>query len=239
MRIACSILAITILFSACHFINGQHISGNGRIITQQKNPGSFDRVDVSGAVKVHVRQQGTASVRIEADENLLPYIDVYTHGSTLTIRTKQGYSLDPTREVVAYVTAPSFRDIEVSGACDIIGDGPVVGTDALDMHVSGSGDMEMEVDLSRVSAEISGSGTIRLKGKADDFSANVSGSGNVKCFDLQAGNINVDLSGAADAEVNASRQLKVQVSGAGTVKYKGSPSINQSISGSGSIQKQD
>jgi hypothetical protein len=90
-----------------------------------------------------------------------------------------------------------------------------------------------------VSTEISGSGSVQLRGEAKDFSADVSGSGDVKCFDLLTDNTSLDLSGSADAEVNAQKKLNVDVSGASSIRYKGSASVSQNISGSGSVKKID
>jgi len=192
---------------------------------------------VSGNIKVHVRQDAANAVKLETDENLLPYLDIYTNGNTLVIHTKNGYDLDPTKDIIAYVSAPSYKDIDVSGSCDIIGDSPVTGKEALSMHVSGSGQITMEVNLPNVSTDISGSGSVNLRGQATDFSAGISGSGDIRCFDLVTDNTSVDLSGSSEAEVNANKKLTVEVSGSGNVQYKGNASVNQSISGAGSVKK--
>ncbi|MGZ3838776.1 MAG: head GIN domain-containing protein [Flavisolibacter sp.] len=228
---------IVFLFSSCRYFGGERISGNGHVVTQERGAGSFNSVHVSGGIKVHIRQDSVSSLKVEADQNLMEYIDVYNDGSTLVIKEKEGFNLNPTKNIVVYATAPIFKDIEVSGACDIIGDGPIRGNEALSMHVSGSGDMVMQVDLPRISAEISGSGSIRLTGQATNFSAEVSGSGDVKCFDLITDNTDLDLSGSSDVEVTANKQLKVDASGSSSVQYKGNASVNQSISGSGSVKK--
>ena len=232
-----AVLSSLIILSSCQFFGGERIHGDGNIITQEKNIGSFNKVEVSGSVKVHIRQDPTASVKIETDQNLMQYLDIYNDGNTLVIRTKQGYSLDPTKDVIAYVSAPSFRDIDVSGACDIIGDGLISGNEELSMHVSGSGDIMMQVDLPKINTEISGSGSVSLKGRATDFSARVSGSGDIRCFDLVTENASLDLSGSSEAEVNANKKLDIDASGSSTIEYKGNANVNQNISGSGSVKK--
>src|SRR5437763_2278792 len=138
-------LPLAILLSSCHFFMGQRVSGDGHISTRQKEVGSFNSVAVSGSVKVHVRQDASNSVKLETDENLMDYIEVFTEGNKLVIRTKQGYNLDPTKDIIAYVASPTYRDIDVSGACDIVGDGPITGNDELHMSVSGDGDITMQV----------------------------------------------------------------------------------------------
>jgi hypothetical protein len=238
MRILSILLLSAILLSSCHFMGmGERISGDGHISAQQRNTGSFNSVEASGSVKVHILQNASNSVKIETDENLMPYIEVYTNGNTLVIRTKRGYNLDPSKDLIAYVAAPVFRDIDVSGACDIIGDAPISGSEALNMHVSGSGDITMEVALPKVSTEISGNGSVNLKGRATDFSADVSGSGDVRCFGRETDNTRLDLSGSSDVEVTANKQLNIDASGSSSVQYKGNANVSQSISGSGSVKK--
>jgi hypothetical protein len=238
MRISHIFLALSLFaFSSCRYFGGERISGDGHIVSQQRNAGSFHSVDVSGGIKVHVRQDAASSVKVEADQNLMQYIDVYNDGSTLVIKEKDGFNLNPSKDIVVYVAAPVFKDIDVSGACDIIGDGPISGSEELSMHVSGSGDIIMQVALPKVSAEISGSGSVNLKGQATNFSASVSGSGDVKCFELVTDNTKLDLSGSSDAEITANKQLDIEASGSSNISYKGSASVNQSISGAGSVKK--
>ena len=227
-----------ISFMSCRFLGmGERVNGNGKIISQQRNTGSFQSVEVSGSVTVKVRQAATTAVNLETDENLMQYIEVFTSGDKLVIRSREGYNLDPSNEIIAYVSAPVFRAIDVSGACDIIGEGTVRGTESLEMSVSGSGNIDMMVDVPQVSTSVSGSGNVVLHGRAGSFESSVSGSGSIRCFDLATDQTKISISGSGDAEVNASKLLDVRVSGDGSVQYKGTPQVTQDISGSGSVKK--
>lgn len=228
---------LVLALSSCHFYPGERVAGNGHINSQQRNVGSFDGIDAAGQVKVHVMQNASPSVKIETDENLQQYLDVFTDGHTLIIRSKEGYNLDPSKDIVAYVSAPVFKEIALSGQCDIVGDSPITGTEPLNMHVSGQGDITLEVNLPKISTEISGQGNVKLKGQVTDFNAHVSGQGDVKCFDLITENTTVDISGGSDVEVTANKQLNIGVSGSGSIQYKGNASVNQNVSGSGSVKK--
>lgn len=238
MRIFYTALVFSwVALSSCRYFGGERIYGDGHIVTQQKTAASFNSVDVSGAIKVHVRQESAPSIKVEADQNLMEYIDVYNEGSTLVIKERKGYNLKASKDIIVYVAAPEFKNIEVAGACDIISDGTISGTQPLEMHVSGAGDITMQVALPRVNAEVSGSGSINLKGQATDFSAHVSGSGDVRCFDLITDNTKLDLSGASDVQVTANKQLDIDASGASSISYKGNANVNQKISGAGSVKK--
>lgn len=229
--------AVIFLLSSCNIFGGKRVSGNGKITTQQRQVSSFNSIEASGSIKVHVRQDSSSSVKIETDENLMEYVDVYTTGNKLVIKAKEGYNLDPSKDLIVYAAAPLFRSIDVSGSGDIISDNIISGGEPLEMGVSGSGMINVQVALPKVSADVSGSGDVFLKGTAKEFAGSISGSGSIKAFDLTTDNTSLHLSGAADAEVTANQKLDVSVSGSGDVKYKGNAAVSQSISGSGSVKK--
>lgn len=228
----------SLLLVSCHYFGGERITGNGHITSQQRDAGSFNSVDVSGQVVLHIRQDASTSVKIETDENLLSYLDVFTDGNTLVIRTKQGYNLDPSKDIVAYVSAPVFKDLDASGQCDIIGDGPIEGNEPLSIQVSGQGTIKMEVNLPKLSTDISGQGEVELKGSATDFVSQVSGQGNIKCFDLITNNTTLDISGSSDVQITVNKELNVDASGSSTVEYKGNGTVRKNdTSGSSSVKK--
>ena len=238
MRLSSIILFLFLVsFTSCQIFGGEWVSGNGKITRQDRRVGSFSEVDVSGSIQLHLRQENSSGVEVETDENLIEFLEVYTEGKTLYIRPKRGYNLDPSEDIIVYATAPSFRSVEASGSCDLIGDNLISGNEEFNIRVSGSGSINMEVDLARISTRISGSGSVQLKGRAQSFEARVSGSGDVKCLDLITETTSLDLSGSSDASVTANKELDVRVSGSGHVKYKGSANVRQKISGSGEVEK--
>src|SRR5689334_10750389 len=105
MRILTLLLLILLFATSCNFF-GQRVSGNGNVVSRDRSVGSFNSIDASGSVKVHLKQDASTSVRIETDDNLQPYVDVYTDGNRLVIKSKDGYNLNPTRDIVVYTSAP-------------------------------------------------------------------------------------------------------------------------------------
>jgi len=229
---------LSVVLSSCHFF-GKRVSGNGNIKTEERSVSAFKNVEAAGAVKLYVSQGDLKPVRIETDENLLPYIEVIQDGDQITIRNKEHVNLNPTHDIKIYVTSPLYNKIEVSGASDIIGQGKITNSENLELNASGAGNIDMEVDAPKLSAEITGSGTMNIKGQTKDADLNLTGAADAHCFDLMSENMKVDISGAGSAEVFASVKLDADVSGAGSVKYKGNAAVNQHISGAGSVQKEN
>jgi hypothetical protein len=217
---------------------GRRVHGNGIIRTEERNVNLFKNVQVSGNENVYISQGETASLKIEGDENLLPLIEVSQEGDKIYIRTKPGYNINPSKELKIYATAPVYKNIDVSGSCNIIGVSRITNAEGMEMQVSGAGDIKMEVDAPSIRTDISGSGSIFLKGRTRDMEFGLSGAGHAHCYDLLAENVKVDISGAGDAEVYASVKLDAEVSGAGSVSYKGNAAnVNQHVSGAGSVRK--
>ena len=230
-------LIIMIAASGCRQVFGKRIRGNGHIQTETRTASSFNSVDVSGAIDVYVKQDSVSSIKVETDENLLQYIDVQNDNGTLYIHQMKGFWLKPTRSIKVYVSGSNFKRFEASGACDIISENKVTGTEGIDIDLSGASDVKMELKAPKVYAELSGAGTIELKGETKDFTVKGSGSTDIKCFELMAENVSIKISGAGDADVFASVKLDVRVSGAGSVQYRGNANVSQSVSGAGSVKK--
>ncbi len=237
-KIAIYLLAMMIISSSCVYIGGKRKKGNGNITTVERTVGSFDEVQVSGAIDVYVSQGDLKPVKIEGDENLLEYIEIKEDEDGLEIRTKRGINLRPTKKIKVYLSSPHYRELHVSGACNIIGETKISSNESLSLGVSGAGDIRMEADAPKIDAGISGSGNVELKGNTRDFDLDLSGAGKARCYDLLSENTDVEISGAGSAEVFASVRLNASVSGAGNVRYKGNASMGeQHISGAGSVKK--
>ena len=227
---------IALLTGSCGRFNGRRINGNGHMKTDERTVNSFKDVESNGTFNIILTQGPLKPVRIEADENLLTYIEVSQEGDKLEIREKPDVNLHASGDINVYVTSPDFHSIDLSGAGDLTGTTKITNADNLDVSSSGAGDITLEVDAPVVKVEISGAGSVKLKGQAKSVDIGLSGAGHLQCYDLQAENAKVEVSGVGSAEVFASVKLEATVNGVGNIHYKGNPgSISQSVSGVGSI----
>lgn len=237
-KILLLLLSATVLLGACRFVTGKKIKGNGNVQTQTRTETGFTGVHSSGSFDIYVAT-GPNSVKIEAEENVIPYIETYVENGVLKIGTKDGFWLSTHRDVKIYVTAPSYTEISSSGSGDIVGQGVISSTQKIVLRVSGSADIKAEVDAPEISASSSGSGDIELKGQTKTFKGDVTGSGNIHALDLKTEETSVKIVGSGDAEVFASVKLEIHVSGSGDIRYKGNAQVDSHIAGSGSVKKLD
>jgi hypothetical protein len=74
--------AIMLLVSACGIAP---VFGSGKIVTETRQVSGFDKVSVSGGGELIIIQDGTESVTVETDDNLMQYLVAEVRGGTLDL----------------------------------------------------------------------------------------------------------------------------------------------------------
>lgn len=232
------LLACTAFFllSSCKFMGGKKVRGNGNIITQNRQVGNFNNLDISGAITVRLKQDQATAVQVVADENLMEYLEITVDNNTLHVQPRDGYNLDASKELIVHVSSPDFNEIDLSGASNIISDGTITG-DEMALNASGASEITMQLKVSKFTSELSGASTLKLAGNAEKFSTDASGASKILCLDLTTQEATLDLSGASEAAVTAEKELNIDASGASNVQYRGNANINQKSSGASNVKR--
>jgi hypothetical protein len=234
-----AILLISVLFVSCRFMGSERVSGSGNSSKEDRNVGSFSGVETVGSMQVIVLQGASHAVRLEGDDNLLEYVETEVDGDVLEIKPRRGYNLRPRAGLKIYVTAPHFDKLSITGSGKITSQSKITSQRKMEVDITGSGDIEADVNAPEVYAEITGSGTIRLKGTTRKFTSEISGSGDTFAWDLLSEDAKVEIAGSGNVQLFASKSLNVEIAGSGDVQYKGNPSVSTSKAGSGTIKKVD
>lgn len=214
------------------------ITGSGNAASEVRQVPAFDAIDLRGSVELRVRQAPARSVRVEADDNILPAIATEVSGTTLKVGPRRNADLRPRRPIVVTIEVPQLKSIEAAGAGDVQVDGLRVASFALEL--SGSGQARLQgLDCGDLRIGISGSGDVTAAGRAKALSISVSGSGNVSAAALRSDDVRVRIAGSGNAAVHAEQSLDASISGAGDVTYAGAATrVKTSVTGSGRIGRQ-
>ena len=238
-KIALFSLIILLFASGCREMAGRRVRGSGHVIAENRTVSDFNNVNISGALDVYVKQDSVASVKVEADDNILEYIQVHSDGSTLEIYTENNIRLKPTNKIKVYISNPQYKEIQVSGASSIRCENEITSADAIDIGLSGASDGRLELNAPKISVHLTGASNTSIKGKTKDFEGSASGASEIRGFDLLSENANVDASGASHIEIFASVRINGQSSGASSVNYKGNAQSSVEKSGASSVNKKD
>jgi len=236
------ILLATLLLTSLYAVAGgwETIEGNGNLKKEARDASGYTAVWSGGAFDVDISYGNSNSITIEADENLLPYIETVVEGNELKLRTKKGYNLKSKTKMKVAISLTKLTSLHVSGSGNVRGDGNFSNEGTTKISISGSGDIRLNFDkFSALDVAISGSGNMHLKGKeTSKINAAVSGSGNVDAYDVSASEVTAMISGSGNVNVTASKSITASIAGSGNVNYKGSANdIKQHAAGSGKVRK--
>ncbi|HLN74998.1 MAG: head GIN domain-containing protein [Methylococcaceae bacterium] len=209
------------------------LEGNGDLRSEFRAASGFNEIYSSGDFKVIVKPGDQYSIEVSAESNLLSYIETDVVGSTLKIRTRGVRSLVNNYPVEIFITTPALKGLSLSGSGFIKTSRFL--SDDFKVALSGSGDIESEVETEHIKANISGSGNIVLLGEAITSEFVISGSGKIKAYDLPHNTCDATISGSGNMYINANEAINARISGSGNVYYINYPVIHTSISGSGGV----
>jgi len=222
-----------IVLSACH-----QIHGSGNIVTENRKTGDFTGISAGGGFEVELKNGPVTEVRVEADDNIMRYIETRVSGNVLSITTKSGTNFIDGHYKV-YIIAPEINSVKSSGAASIIIKNILKDSEKIGFEASGAASINGEVDAPKIATEASGAANITLSGRTMDHNAEASGSATLKTGDLLSESTKVHASGAANVNVYASVKLDADANGAASIHYKGAASVSKKTSGAASVRKDD
>lgn len=229
---AIALMMLIVMISGC--ISPGCVLGSGNLRAENRTTDSFSSIELQGIGDIYV-SEGPQSLRIEAEDNILPVLRSDVSGGRLIISSSS--CITPRKSIKVYASSPAIRGLYLSGSGNIIGLSPIH-ADSMDLGMSGSGGINLDVDCKDLRMSVSGSGNVQLRGNATNSSVNISGSGNMRGYDLATRRSAITISGSGQAEVNVKDELDARISGSSEIRYIGSPAkINQQVSGSGSLAK--
>lgn len=172
-------------------------SGSGNIVTEAREVGDFDRVDVSGGLVVELAVQPespTHVVRVHFDDNLQDKIRTEAVDGTLIIEPNGSFAVTGSGRMVE-IEVPSLAALVVSGGARVRAVGSVDGlavqadggseadlsdlvVQAMQVDVSSGANLQVTTEAS-IEGEVSGGARLTVGGDPVTRDLDVSGGGNV------------------------------------------------------------
>lgn len=235
VTVVCLLGIILITFSSCALMPNWLV-GSGNVIKEERDVSNFDQISLHGSGNLIIEQGDIESLRIEAEDNIIPTITTEVRNSELVISYKTRFlsSRIPTKPINFYLTIKDIKAITLSGSGTIKSDG--LRTEQVDIYISGSGKADLNVNVKNINVRISGSGSVKVAGEAEKQEIRISGSGSYPASGLAIKECKIVISGSGNCAVRVSDKLDVRISGSGNVSYIGRPEISEDISGSGGIK---
>lgn len=192
--------------------------------TTERTVESFDKINISSALKVILIQAETEKIEIiGVPEQYLENLITETKNGTLTIYVKAKVKGASDMQVNVHYT--SINNIEVSGAATVESKN-TINSENLTINSSGATELDFSINAQDVSLTTSGASAVTLKGVTKNFTVSFSGASELKAQDFEAKKVDLSTSGAASVKVWAVQEISGVLSGVSEVKIYGNPLIN-------------
>jgi hypothetical protein len=233
-----SILLVLLILTILGFtLTGRYVIGSGTAKSVTRPVARFTQVALVGQGSLIVQQTGAESLRIEADDNILPFITSEVSDGRLTLSTNlnRPFNFFLLRTPIKYVlTVKDLSKVNITGSGSVAIDS--LSTSQLTLAIDGSGSATLShLSATTFLANIAGSGDMTLSGQAQQQVITIDGSGSYHGANLASDQANITINGSGNVSVSVMSMLTIHIAGSGDVRYCGNPTIEQDVSGSGSI----
>ena len=196
----------------------------------------FNAIKVSSIYSVDLSRSNKFSVKVEAPDYLMPYLEVSVSGGELCLGMNDmpreiRLKLDAARskEVRATVTMPTLTGLEMSGASSLNADSALFPAGKeFKLKMSGATNLKgLNVEAREADIRCSGAGKFDLKGSFTAIDAEFSGAAKGSLdTSIKPGTLNevkMRISGASKISLNTqARKMDIDANGAVNLEWKGS-----------------
>lgn len=194
------------------------ITGEGPIVTENRQTPMFTKVKVNGSSDLEIVQAPNLKVIVTGYGNLLNIYESTVDNGELLLGFKTRYNIK-NDNIKVRIETPDIRGVNINGSGDI--------------RVSGFAN---GIALNSI---INGSGSIRILNSAfDTMNFLINGSGDILSATVVTKNAEATIQGSGNIFLNCTQSLKLRIYGSGNIDYYGNPvNTDISINGSGTARK--
>jgi hypothetical protein len=213
------------------------LTGSGTSRVETRTVDHFSEVVLAGLGSIQLVQGEQPGVTVQADANLLPYLETKVERDQLKLGIADGVCIRQSEVGVNYfVTVKDLDLLHIIGVGDVQLDRLDVKT--LRIQLDGSAHIAMSaLQVGLLETLFNGTGAIELAGNVDSQFVNLNGIGQYQAGDLISNSAHIKLNGTGNVEVWTIDNLQVEMNGIGTVSYFGDPELSTSTSGLAGIMR--
>ena len=212
------------------------VKGNGNIRTKTHTTLDYHKVDVFGSMDVILEKGTEGTIRVTTDENIHQYVIIESNKGVLNIKIKNNVNINTRKSIHIKVPFTSLDNVSLTGSGYVLTNNQIK-SDQFEAKISGSGEMNLDIDVNRIDANVNGSGNLKVIGTATGLDIKVTGSGDFDGGCLVSQKVDAKVTGSGEALVVAKSSIKARVIGSGDIEYLGTPSASDNkVIGSGDIE---
>ena len=214
------LVAVLLLVVACDHIPA--LSGSGNLIRETREISGFEAVELNSVGSMEIVQDGTESVVIETDDDVMKHITTEVRDKTLYVG-RDSISPTPTKvNITLHVN--KLTNLSVAGTWDVRSDS--LESDSLGIKIDGTSSIRIKRLIADELAVIFGGvGDVEIAGEVTSQTIVVNGIGAYRAGGLKSETSSISVSGSGEFTLSVTKTLDMKVEGSCIVDYYGNPVI--------------
>jgi hypothetical protein len=224
------------LYWGVRLYSGHTVVGSGHAMKESRTIHNIATVHMEGAETLVIRQGDSESLTVEADDNLLRYIETNSENGVLRLTTR-GANIQPKTPIRYDLQVKELQAIAVQGAGIVEGSGSFHSPDLV-VSLDGASIATLDMVGKTLHVQLNGASKVVFSGSVENQDATLSGASQYDASALKSQKVQMSANGATEAKVHAERQLNAVVNGASQITYTGDPQLSIEVNGASSVRAQ-
>jgi len=217
-NLAICLLTAPLFFVAC---KSKCVEDSGNHSTKEVSVKPYDEIEVSGPIKLIIRQDSTYKLVIEADSNVINLVKADVSGHELTLKLDADKYCG-TDSIIISAGIGELKKLKASAAAKVYTSSKVNLND-ISISLAGATVLNIDLNAGKLTLNNDGVSKINLSGQAGVNQLTSKGSLELNSFAFIAGVYNINVDGNVKANINVLNELNVKTTGAAEIYYKGNP----------------
>ena len=214
------------------------VSASALAGAQDRDVPTFDSIHVASGIRANVSVGPRKALHVEADEDVLPFVETRVENGTLHIGFKPHTRLRNTSDVLVTAQTPELHAVAASGGAIVRAS--LTKADESALAADGGGEIRVRgVDARTLLAKASGGSVLQVAGRAEKVELNLSGGSHFDGPQLEARDVEVHGSGGAEAELRASGNVRGGLSGGSGLHVRGGARASVATSGGSEVSVEE
>ncbi|WP_333695971.1 head GIN domain-containing protein [Flavobacterium sp.] len=231
-------LIAALLWGSCqyHIDLTDTIKGSGNVIQVERTLNEeIQSIEVKRGMTVVIEQTPSNTIRIEADDNLIEYIETeITHGNLVVTTTKNTRTKNPK---IVKIGVKNLNAIRTSSGSEVKNIGTLL-TQEIDLRSSSGSHIKLVVESEKITCDSSSGSEIELEGKALVLECESSSGSTITAKKMKTNQITAKSSSGSSISLYPIQSLDATSTSGSTIKYYNSPNKTTKKSTSGGSVKE-
>lgn len=213
------------------------LAGSGQVITEARETLPFMDIEIIGKLEVYLQQGESLDIHVEADDNLLEFIDTSIEDNKLRIGLTSPVSTES--PIIVNITLNDLSRLRASSNAAIVTSDQLIGR-YLEIELSSGAQSTLDLNFEKVKIGLGSGAQATLYGEAHELLVESSTGSELDARYFKVANCDITTRSGSESKVYVTDFLKATARSGSRIYYRGEPSRREWFtSGSGTIEEEE